>query len=105
MNSKRILAVWTSASALALSSVAEAQEKKAAAATLVDAPANWIKENVMALVNNDLWSWLAIAYAVWNGALWMQSHRPELLAKFAGAAIFGALWLGRAEIMGQLGSM
>jgi hypothetical protein len=76
-----------------------------AAPVVVDEGINWIKENVQAVINNDIWAWLALAGFIWEGFLWKGSRRMEHIAGMVGCAIFGAVWMKRDEIAGALGAM
>lgn len=72
---------------------------------VVERPMTWIKENVMAFVNNDLWSWLALVGFLWEMFLWKSNKRMEHIVWACCAGIFGMLWAMRADVMGAWGIM
>lgn len=76
-----------------------------AQSVLVDRPMNWLKENIMAFINNDIWAWFALAGFVWQVLAWYTSKRMENLFYAGGAAIFGMVWAMRADILGAWGIM
>lgn len=72
---------------------------------VIDRPMNWIKENIMAFINNDLWSWLALVGFLWEIWLWRTNKRSEHIVWACCSGIFGMVWMMRADIMGAWGAM
>jgi hypothetical protein len=72
---------------------------------LVDQPMNWLKENIMAFINNDIWAWVALGFFLWQMFQWLSSRRIENIVYACGAGIFGIVWAARGDILGAWGIM
>lgn len=72
---------------------------------VVDRPINWIKENIMAFINNDIWAWLALAFFLWQIFQWASSKRIENIVYACASGVFGMVWAMRADILGAWGIM